>query len=255
MIAGSGLRRAGSSSTSIRPLAAVSKSFALASLDELDEAVAAARAAFEEWRRWTPDARRDVLFKLAGMLEARGEELGTIIALEGGQPFSPMAGWYPSLWFRYYAGWADKLTGERINAYPLPGVDFTAPEPIGVVGLFVASNGPLGFLRDGGSSGAGCRLLPRHQIARDRALLGAHVRPTLSGGGHSAGCGERRERRTRHRARDGFAPRYRQDQLHRRCRDGAQARRRLRVDAQTDGAGTRWQVGQHRVRTTRISSR
>jgi len=71
---------------------AVSKSFPLASLDELDEAVAAARTAFEQWRRWAPDARRDVLFKLADLLEARGEELGTIIALEGGQPFSPMAG-------------------------------------------------------------------------------------------------------------------------------------------------------------------
>ena len=140
---------------------AVSKSFPLASLDELDEAVAAARTAFEQWRRWAPDARRDVLFKLADLLEARGEELGTIIALEGGQPFSPMAGWYPSLWFRYYAGWADKLTGERINAYPLPGVDFTAPEPMGVVGLFVASNGPLGFCAMGGAPAlaAGCCLV------------------------------------------------------------------------------------------------
>lgn len=139
----------------------VNKAVAVASLNELDEAVAIARAAFEEWRRWTPDARRDVLVKLAELLEASGEELGTIIALEGGQPFSPMAGWFPSLWFRYYAGWADKLSGERINAYPMPGLDFTVPEPVGVVGLFVASNGPLGFCAMGGAPAlaAGCTLV------------------------------------------------------------------------------------------------
>ena len=139
----------------------VNKAVAMASLEELDEAVASARAALEGWRRWTPDARRDVLIRLADLLAASGEELGTIVALEGGQPFSAMAGWYPSLWFRYYAGWADKLTGERINAYPLQGIDFTIPEPVGVVGLFVASNGPLGFCAMGGAPAlaAGCSLV------------------------------------------------------------------------------------------------
>ena len=139
----------------------VNKAVALASVDELDEAVAAARAAFEEWRRWTPDARRDVLLKLADLMEASGQELGTIVALEGGQPFSVMAGWFPSLWFRYYAGWADKITGERIDAFPMPGLDFTVPEPVGVVGLFVASNGPLGFCAMGGAPAlaAGCCLV------------------------------------------------------------------------------------------------
>jgi aldehyde dehydrogenase (NAD+) len=139
----------------------VNKAVALASADELDEAVAAARTALVEWRRWTPDARRDVLLKLADLMEASGKELGTIVALEGGQPFSVMAGWFPSLWFRYYAGWADKITGERIDAFPMPGLDFTVPEPVGVVGLFVASNGPLGFCAMGGAPAlaAGCCLV------------------------------------------------------------------------------------------------
>ena len=139
----------------------VNKAFALASVDELDEAVSAARAAFDGWRRWTPDARRDVLLKLADLLEANGPEIGTIVALEGGQPFSSFAGWYPALWYRYYAGWADKLSGEQVNPFPFSGIDFTVPEPVGVVGLFAASNGPLGFCAMGGAPAlaAGCCLI------------------------------------------------------------------------------------------------
>lgn len=116
-----------------------------ASMEEVDDAVDAARAGFDEWRRWTPDRRRDALHRLADLLTAHSAEIGVITALEVGQPYSDFAGTYAGEWMRYYAGWADKITGESINAYPFPGIDFTIPEPVGVVGVFVASNGPIGF--------------------------------------------------------------------------------------------------------------
>jgi aldehyde dehydrogenase (NAD+) len=122
-----------------------SASFAVASIDEVDEAVAAARAGFSEWSRWSPAARRDALFRLADLLAREGKTLGTISSLEIGAPFSEYGGAYSGEWIRYYAGWADKITGESINAYPFPGIDYTKPEPVGVVGVYVASNGPLGF--------------------------------------------------------------------------------------------------------------
>lgn len=139
----------------------INKAFPVASLEEVDEAVAAARSAFEEWRRWSPDARREALIRVAALLEEHGREIGTICSLEGGQPFFEQGGWYPASWFRYYAGWADKITGERINPFPFPGVDFTVPEPVGVVGLFVASNGPIGFCGMAGAPAlaAGCCLV------------------------------------------------------------------------------------------------
>jgi aldehyde dehydrogenase (NAD+) len=64
----------------------VNKVFPIASVEEVDEAVAAARAAFEGWRRWSPDARREALIRVASLLEDNGPDIGMICSLEGGQP-------------------------------------------------------------------------------------------------------------------------------------------------------------------------
>ncbi|CUU56654.1 aldehyde dehydrogenase (NAD+) [Parafrankia irregularis] len=139
----------------------VNKAFPVATLDEVDEAVSAARAAFEEWRRWTPDARRAALLRLADIMVERRREIGVIAALESGTIYNEFVAAYTADWFRYYAGWADKLTGESINPYPFRGLDFTVPEPVGVVALFVASNGPIGFFGMAGAPAlaAGCTLV------------------------------------------------------------------------------------------------
>ena len=107
----------------------VNTSFSIASLDEVDECVAAARAAFAEWRRWSPDARRDVLLRLADLLVANAKDFGVIAALERGLPYSEHASEHAAEWIRYYAGWADKITGESINAYPMRGLDFSEVFP------------------------------------------------------------------------------------------------------------------------------
>ena len=137
------------------------KTFAIASEDEVDLAVAAARAALPEWKRWKPDARREVLFRLAELLAATTADIGAISALESGNIYSDYVGSYVAEWFRYYAGWADKITGESIEPYPFDGIDFTVPEPVGVVGLIVTWNGPLGFCGMGGAPAlaAGCTLV------------------------------------------------------------------------------------------------
>lgn len=137
------------------------KTFAIASVNEVDEAVAAAREALQTWRRWKPDARRDVLVRLAQLLADHTKEIGAIAALESGNIYSDYVGTYVSDWFRYYAGWADKITGESIHPYPFDGIDFTVPEPVGVVGLIVTWNGPLGFCAMGGAPAlaAGCSLV------------------------------------------------------------------------------------------------
>jgi len=137
------------------------KTFAVASVAEVDAAVAAARAALPEWRRWRPDARRDVLLRLAALIADNTSDIGAISALESGNVYSDFVGTYVAEWFRYYAGWADKLSGESLNPYPFTGVDFTVPEPVGVVGLIVTWNGPLGFCGMGGAPAlaAGCTLV------------------------------------------------------------------------------------------------
>ncbi len=139
----------------------VNKTFPVASADEVDEAVSAARAALAVWRRWTPDARRAALLRLADLLVEKRREIGVIAALESGTIYNEFVAAYTADWFRYYAGWADKLTGESINPYPYRGLDFTVPEPVGVVALFVASNGPIGFFGMAGAPAlaAGCCLV------------------------------------------------------------------------------------------------
>src|SRR5687768_15162191 len=49
---------------------------------EIEAAIAAAKPAQAEWRRRTPDQRRDALFTLAGLVAAAREEFGLLGALE-----------------------------------------------------------------------------------------------------------------------------------------------------------------------------
>jgi aldehyde dehydrogenase (NAD+) len=139
----------------------VQKEFAVASRDEVDLAVKAARNAFPGWRAWQPDARRDVLLRLADLLVENAAELGVICALESVNLNSEYNARHVADWFRYYAGWADKISGETIRAFPSRGLDYTVPEPVGVVGLIVTWNGPLGFCGMGGAPAlaAGCCLV------------------------------------------------------------------------------------------------
>jgi acyl-CoA reductase-like NAD-dependent aldehyde dehydrogenase len=162
------------------------KTFAIASVGEVDDAVAAASAAFEGWRRWKPDARREVLLRLSQLLLDHKQEIGAISALESGNIYSDFVGTNVSDWVRYYAGWADKITGESIDAYPYDGIDFTVPEPVGVVGLIVTWNGPLGFCAMGGSPAlaAGCclvikspELAPFSPVTFGRLCLEAGIPP------------------------------------------------------------------------------
>jgi aldehyde dehydrogenase (NAD+) len=121
------------------------QTFPIAGRPEVDAAVAAAKAALPAWRRWRPDARRDVLRRVADRLRDEAAELGTIGSLENGTPRLQAVAMAPSAagWFDYYAGWADKLTGEVIDPFPKPGFNYTLPEPVGVVAVIVTWNGPL----------------------------------------------------------------------------------------------------------------
>jgi acyl-CoA reductase-like NAD-dependent aldehyde dehydrogenase len=117
----------------------------LAGPAEVDAAVAAATAAFPGWRRTPPAQRRDILLRLAGLMAAATPELAALSSLEMGQPFKgARAGVGGAVeWFRYYAGWADKLDGLVAPVAPGAALDYTVPEPYGVVGAIIPWNGPV----------------------------------------------------------------------------------------------------------------
>ena len=118
----------------------------LAGKAEMDRAIAKAQASFPAWRAVTPEQRRDMLMKLAGLIHDNAEEFGRLAALDGGTALTlGVAMAHTAAEFHaYYAGWADKIDGKFLASYDTRGhMSYTLPEPYGVVGIISTWNGPL----------------------------------------------------------------------------------------------------------------
>ena len=114
-----------------------------AGAEEVDAAVARAKAAFPGWRDVAPEARTSVLHGLADALEASQGELATLEARNAGKPIGDARGEIAMVvdTFRYYAGMPQRLLGDTIPVGG--GIDMTFREPLGVVGLITPWNFPL----------------------------------------------------------------------------------------------------------------
>lgn len=117
--------------------------------EDIDRAVRAARKAFEEgpWPRMTPSQRGRLLYKLADLIEQHAHELAQLETLDNGKPIRESLNADLPLTvdhFRYYAGWATKITGETIPV-SVPGqyFNYTRREAVGVVGQIIPWNFPL----------------------------------------------------------------------------------------------------------------
>lgn len=113
----------------------------------MDLAVAAAKKAFERdsvWRNLDASARGTLLNRLADYIQRDAKILANLETLDNGKTFEEAAFDITCVVdvFRYYAGWADKITGSTI---PSDGNLFTMTrkEPIGVVGQIIPWNYPL----------------------------------------------------------------------------------------------------------------
>jgi phenylacetaldehyde dehydrogenase len=121
--------------------------------EDIDRAVTAARAAFEDgpWSRMTPSDRGRIVWRVGDLILEHLEELAQLESLDNGKPLTiaraadvPLA----ADLFHYMAGWATKIEGNTINiSVPYaPGAQFhayTLREPIGVVGQIIPWNFPL----------------------------------------------------------------------------------------------------------------
>lgn len=125
--------------------------FAVASAEDVDRAVRAARRAFDSgpWPRSRAKDRIRVLRRVADLVREHGDELLRLQALDNGVPLSfglnyAMSPEFVADVFDHHAGWVDKLGGETLPAYQ--GGDhlvLTLREPVGVVAAVVAWNAPL----------------------------------------------------------------------------------------------------------------
>ncbi|WP_210493898.1 aldehyde dehydrogenase family protein [Patulibacter sp. SYSU D01012] len=122
-----------------RPLAEIPET----TPEDVDRAVARARAAFPAWRAVAPADRARLLLRLADAVEAHLEELAELEARDAGHPIASARGeiGMVAATFRYYAGGVERHLGDTI---PVDGgVAMTFREPLGVVGLITPWNFPL----------------------------------------------------------------------------------------------------------------
>jgi aldehyde dehydrogenase (NAD+) len=163
----------GGTRTHIHPVSgAALAQIPLAGAAEVEQAVSAAEAAQQGWRRLAPEARRDMLNRLANLIEAKTREFAEMAALDGGTPI--MQGErgveLAVSWTRYYAGWCDKLTGDVNSTFDTRGeFSYSVPEPIGIVGIINTWNGPL--------IGIGMKVIPALAAGNCVILKPAEITP------------------------------------------------------------------------------
>ncbi|HEX4760317.1 MAG TPA: aldehyde dehydrogenase family protein, partial [Thermoleophilaceae bacterium] len=114
-----------------------------AGVEQADEAIARAKAAFPGWRDMAPGDRATVLRRIATAIEERLEDLAQLESRNVGKPIGDARGEVGMVasTFHYMAGAPERLLGDTIPV--AGGVDFTFREPLGVVGLIVPWNFPL----------------------------------------------------------------------------------------------------------------
>ncbi|MGA8869818.1 MAG: aldehyde dehydrogenase family protein [Candidatus Acidiferrales bacterium] len=151
--------------------------------EDIDRAVAAARAAFDKgpWRNITPSERGRVIWKLADLLEKRLEEFAQLECLDQGKPLglTRMVDIPTSIdQLRYYAGWATKVEGSTIpiSAHGAKFLAYTLREPIGVVGQIIPWNFPMvmATLKLAPALATGCTVVlkPAEQTPLTALMLG-----------------------------------------------------------------------------------
>ncbi|KAF8423745.1 aldehyde dehydrogenase domain-containing protein [Boletus edulis BED1] len=114
---------------------------------DVDTAVDVAQKAFDTvWGLNCPGTRRSILLgNFARLLEENADELAALESLDNGKTFhwarnADVAASIDCI--RYYAGWADKISGQ-VQETSEAKLTYTRHEPIGVVGQIIPWNFPL----------------------------------------------------------------------------------------------------------------
>ena len=118
----------------------------VSSARDVDDAYAAAAAAFGEWGRTTPSERQQALLKFADAIEARADEFVTLEGENTGKPHALTASEEvpPMLdQIRFFAGAARVLEGKAAGEYMKGHTSWIRREPIGVVGQVTPWNYPM----------------------------------------------------------------------------------------------------------------
>ena len=204
---------------------------ALAGSADVDRAVRAARAAFDDgpWPRATAAERAAVLRRAGEEIEARADELAQLTTLEVGSPIEGVGLQVDVA--KLFLDWH----ADQAEAYPWaeerPGVFsslLVRREPVGVVGAIVPWNFPLGLTMPKLCPAllTGCTVVLKP--AEETPLYAFLLAEIFEAGGAAARRPERRPGRSQGERGARQPPAGRQDQLHRQHARGQPDRRDLR---------------------------
>ncbi|MDI3313808.1 MAG: aldehyde dehydrogenase [Mycobacterium sp.] len=152
---------------------------------EVDAAVGAARAAFDDpagWSRWEPARRAEALVGLADALDKRSEEIARRVSGQNGMPIAvsqQLEAVFPAMLLRYYAAMVRDRDPEEKRPGLFGGTTLVRREPVGVVGAIVPWNFPqtLAAFKYAPALAAGCTVVikPSPETVLDSYLLAEAV--------------------------------------------------------------------------------
>ena len=148
----------------------------LGTADDVDQAVVAARLAFESWSQTPPGVRAEILEGIAAGLSARSDELAALITREVGMPVKLSKLVQASLPISTFTNMAAVLAD-----YPFEeraGNSLIVREPVGVVGAITPWNYPLHQIaaKVAGAMAAGCTIVVKpSEVTPLNAFLLAEV--------------------------------------------------------------------------------
>ena len=162
---------------------------------DIDQAVKAARAAFDSgpWPQTSAAERGRLLYKLAEKIRQNAALLAEIECRNTGKPIVEAE--YDiadvATCFEYYAGLANKVLG-HVNPVPANALSFTLREPVGVAGQIIPWNYPLLMaawkLAPALAAGCTCVLKPAEQTP----LTALEIAPWFEEAGFPPGVAEDR---------------------------------------------------------------
>ncbi|MEV7738450.1 gamma-aminobutyraldehyde dehydrogenase [Streptomyces sp. NPDC088921] len=149
--------------------------YELAGVEDVDAAVAAARAAFPGWAALTPGERSDALHRFAAVLAECAEDFARAESLQCGKPLKltrefDVPGTIDNTSF--FAGAARHLQGQSAGEYSGDHTSYVRREPIGVVGSIAPWNYPLQM--------AAWKILPAIAAGNTIVLKPAEITPLTS---------------------------------------------------------------------------
>src|SRR5213075_2163744 len=152
---------------------------AFAGPEDVGRAAKAARAALQgPLRKVNPSKRASLMYALAELIKASGDQLAELESLDNGKPVTSARGDVAASvnHLRYYAGWPTKIEGETIPVSARDVLCYTLREPVGVCAQIVPWNFPLlmAIWKVSPALAAGCPILlkPAEQTPLTALRLG-----------------------------------------------------------------------------------